>query len=257
MKKTIVLSVILAFCLSGICLAEFFKIKPFTTGVTYNIAREKSSNQPLWASEIKWVDSNIANDPFVNLEEKGSGIYGKDRKFKKWESSSYYRRGGLSIIPDHSKLVYKDQNDAIMQTIETTYDFKTRIAIVKVDGNEKQFELSEDLIDRQLLGTALAEYPFEEKRDFIFPMMTNEPRVYMMTVKYAGEESLLIGKQMVACYKLQMVPDLGSLNIFGSFVPKTFFWYSKAEPHLFMRYEGLESGLGTPYIVIERLELNQ
>ncbi len=257
MKRAITSFVMLTFFVAGIAMAEFFKIKPFTEGITYNIAREKTSNQPLWASEIKWGEYNIDNKPFAVFAEKGSGIYGKDRKFKNWESANYYRRDGMMLIPDHSKLVYKDQSGAIIQTIETNYDFKTRIITLKIDGTEKQFELKEDLIDRQLLGTALAEYDFKEKRDFIFPMMTNEPRVYMMTVRYTGEESLQIGKQMVACYKIQMIPDLGSLNIFGSFVPKTYFWYTRAEPHLFIRYEGLESGLGTPYIVIERPELTQ
>jgi len=253
MKRTVLLSALILL-LTGFAQAEFFKTPPFTEGVTYNVAREKSTNKPLWASEIKWGDYVIEGRPTVILAEKGSGIYGKDRMFKTWESASYYRRDGLTLIPEHSKIIYRDQNGDILRTIETDYDFKARIATVKVDGEEKQFELREDLIDRQLMGTALAEYPYEEKRDFIFPMMTSEPRVYMMTVKYAGEESLLIGKQMVPCYKLQMVPDLGSLNIFASFVPKTFFWYGKAAPHLFMRYEGLESGLGTPYIVIERPE---
>jgi len=35
------------------------------------------------------------------------------------------------------------------------------------------------------------------------------------------------------------------------FYPKTYFWFKAAEPHTWIRYQGLENGPGTPEIVME------
>jgi hypothetical protein len=254
MKKAIVLFLFVGLCFSGIVFAEVFKIKPLPRETTIDSARDKSSGQALWQEEIKAGEYNYDGKPFALLSQKGSGIYGSDHNFKSWESSAYYKREGTTLVPYQTKLVYKNQNGAVIQTVEKTYDFKNRIASVKIDGKEKQLEAKSDLIDKELLGTALANYPFEEKRDYKFYLLTNEPKIYPMTIKFIGEENLQVGKQTLPCFKIQMIPDLGALNIFGAFVPKTYFWYLKAAPHEFLRYEGLESGLGTPYIIIEKVK---
>jgi len=44
---------------------------------------------------------------------------------------------------------------------------------------------------------------------------------------------------------------MGAINLFSSFFPKTYFWVSAAEPREIIRYEGLESALGTPYITLD------
>ena len=97
-------------------------------------------------------------------------------------------------------------------------------------------------------------YPFDRKSDFIFPMLTNEPAYYSMTLVNKGIDTLTVNGATIECYKLQMIPDLGFLGIFAPFVPKTYFWYKAASPHEFVRYEGLESGLNTPYIVMQAQE---
>ncbi len=82
-------------------------------------------------------------------------------------------------------------------------------------------------------------------------MLTDEPAFYNMTLVNKGVEPVDVGGKTIDCYKIQMIPDLGFLGIFAPFVPKTYFWYRVASPHDFIRYEGLESGLNTPYIVMQ------
>ena len=53
------------------------------------------------------------------------------------------------------------------------------------------------------------------------------------------------------CYKLEMLPHLGVLNVVRYFYPKAFFWFTVAPPHFWVRYEGPENGPGTPEIVME------
>ena len=81
--------------------------------------------------------------------------------------------------------------------------------------------------------------------------MTHEPSLQKMIVKYKGEETLKNGEDILECYKLQMIPDLGVLKALDIFIPKIYFWYESKPPHNFVRYEGLEGGLGSPYIILE------
>jgi len=238
------------FVLSVAGRAEVFKIKGWGTEPKKEAARDKASGQPLWSSEIKVEKFKQDGKTYLYITDVGSGIYGKDKTFKSWSSASYYQYVGTTAIPDQGKLVYKDKNGKVTQTIEKFYNPEKKTVVFRDNGKDTIYDYKQDLIDRELLGTAISNYPFDEKRDFVFRLLTNEPRIYPMTLKYIGEETLKVNNKDVVCYKVQMIPDLGVLNLLGAFVPKTYFWETKAE-HEFIRYEGLESGLGTPYIVIE------
>jgi hypothetical protein len=55
----------------------------------------------------------------------------------------------------------------------------------------------------------------------------------------------------IDCYKVELVPHLGILNLVKAFFPKTYLWFSVAPPHFWVKYEGLEEGLGTPQVVVD------
>jgi hypothetical protein len=37
-------------------------------------------------------------------------------------------------------------------------------------------------------------------------------------------------------------------------LPKTYLWFTVKEPHFWVKYEGLESGFASPYVVMEITE---
>jgi hypothetical protein len=82
-------------------------------------------------------------------------------------------------------------------------------------------------------------------------LLSNEPKLYEVTIEDRGLETLKTESGPVSCYKLELVPHLGLLNVFKVFYPKSYFWFSAAAPHGWVRYQGLENGPGTPEIVIE------
>jgi hypothetical protein len=82
-------------------------------------------------------------------------------------------------------------------------------------------------------------------------VLTNEPKVYDVTFEWRGIEKVKTPAGEFECYKLEMVPHLGVLNIFRPFVSKTFLWFTVAEPHYWVRYAGPESGPNSRSIVIE------
>ncbi|KPJ68558.1 hypothetical protein AMJ44_06315 [candidate division WOR-1 bacterium DG_54_3] len=251
MKRILTVLFVLAFVAAGLSQAEVFKIENHRRGLENLKTTEKSSGKDLWQSQNLTQKIKYEGKTYLYIKEEGAGIYGKDKKYKTWFSEAYYTLEGDQAIPYQTNIVFKDREGKVIQTIAKIYDPEKGKAVCRIDGKEQSFEFKKDLIDKELLGTALQNYPFEEKREVVFHLLTNEPTLYKITVKYIKQETLIIGGELVKCHKLEMIPDLGLLNIFGAFVPKTYFWYKIVPPHDFVRYEGLESGLGTPYIVIQ------
>lgn len=251
MKRILLCLLVVCFFFSSISSAEIFQIERMRHGREGLKARDKASGEDLWQSVIEVQRIEHEGDPYLYIKEEGAGIYGKDKKYKSWVSEAYYLYKDGRATPYQTKLVYKDREGKILQTVTKIYDPEAKKAIVRLNGEEKRFDFEADLIDKELLGTALQNYPFAQKRDVEFHLITNEPTRYKITVKYRGTEKIEVDGKEVACHKLQMIPDLGLLNVLGAFVPKTYFWYRIDPPHDYVRYEGLESGLGTPYIILD------
>ena len=247
MKKVIVALCVLVMA-GSLAYGEVFKLDNLALNKARGIkTSDKSSGKALWTSRTTSKKIVDKGQTFLYITDDGAGIFGKDKTYKTWHSDAYYKLAGNLAIPYDGKLVYKDKDGTVVMTIKKDYYPADTKAVVTINSQPKEFVMRSDLIDKELVGTALANYPFDNPRDFVFYMLTNEPTVYKMTLKYRGVEKI----NGVDSYKLEMIPDLGALGIFGAFVPKTYFWYTTSAPHEFVRYEGLESGLGTPYIVME------
>ena len=254
MKKIVILGLMLSF-VAGLAYAEVFKVTNIDYGITKIKATEKSSGTYLWKSITNDQKINYKGQEMVYSENMGGGTYNK--KDQSWLSKAFFIIDGTKITPYQVIIVFKDKDGAVIQTVEKYYDQQKKkvLGIVK-DGNDKivkskEFDLKDDIVDTENLGICLRNFPYEEKRDVYFNLLTDEPTLYGINMKYLGIENVTVNGKEVPCYKLQMVVDLKALSIFGAFIPKTYFWYTVKAPHDFVRYEGLESGLGTPYIVRE------
>ena len=251
MKRILLILFVLTFLAASFSQAEGFQIINHRKGLENLRATDKASGKLLWQSKNLTEKIQHQGKTFLYIKEEGTGSYGGEDK--SWLSEAFYVYEKGKTTPYQTSLVFKDRNGKTIQTIKKWYDPEEKRAYCRMNGKEKSYEFKQDLVDKELLGTALQNYPFEEKRDFIFHLLTNEPTLYKITTKYRGRETITVDGREVECHKLEIIPDLGLLNIFGAFVPKTYFWYEISAPHDFVRYEGLESGLGTPYIVIDSL----
>jgi hypothetical protein len=243
-----------AFCISvltSLSYAELFTIKYPDVGTDILKTSEKSSGKYLWGSTLKTQIIKHEGQSYLYIEENGEGIY--NNNYRIWSTRSYFYLEGTRLIPYQVKSVLKNKEEKIVKTVEKFYDRENEEIICTINGKTKRFDLLEDIVDKENLGVSLNNYPFEEKRDFVFHLLTHEPTLYKITLKYRGEETITVGDKEYECHKIEMIPDLGLLNILGAFVPKTYFWYETKAPHEFVRYEGLESGLGTPYVVMDEI----
>ena len=92
---------------------------------------------------------------------------------------------------------------------------------------------------------------FEQAKPFPAHLLSNEPRLYSVTFENRGLEHVKTPAGELDCYKIEMVPHLGVLNVVRYFYPKAFFWFTVAPPHFWVRYEGPENGPRTPEIIME------
>lgn len=244
MKRSWICSVLILASIASLSFAESFNVKNVIYGTTNLKAVDKSSGAPLWESVLK-VEKGKG---FIYSEERGAGIWGQGRTYKTWDTKAYFKLEGTKLVPDQVEIVFKDKNGSVIQTIKKSYDRRNHAVYCAINGKTKTFDFDVDLIDKEEMGVCASNYDFDLKKDLVFHFLSNQPTRYKMTLKYLGTETI----RNILCYKLQLIPDLGALNMIGAFVPKTYFWMEAASPHDFVRYEGLESGLGTPYIVLEK-----
>src|SRR3989338_1343059 len=236
----------------------FFILTPLSFGAMIEVdeviestqsirAWEKSSGKALWRSEV----AVQKGDGFIFVLEEGRGIYGNDKQNRNWRTESFFHHNNKQIVPYQTKYILKEEKGDIVTKLDKYFDAKDKQVVCIIDEKTKRYVFVDDLLERSALGIVLPHFPFVRGKEISQHLLTHEPAMYKVNFKPLGQETVEAGAESIECYKLEMTVDLGALNIIGAFVPKTYFWYNVKSPHRFVRYEGLESGLGTPYIVMQ------
>lgn len=235
----------------GYCHAATLKTLPIETGSDRITAYEKSTGDVRWQSSLTTTRTTFNGKPFIYTEETGKGRYGKDNAYKTWTVRGYYQIAADALTPYEVKLEMKDTDGKPVFTLDKSYNYEAKKVVCDLNGSTKTFDLNPNTLDRDIMGRLLPNFPFGSGEDTKFYLITHEPALYNITMKLRGKETITVKGKDVECYKLELIPDLGALGFVGAFVPKNYFWYTVSKPHRFMRYEGLESGIGTPVIVME------
>jgi hypothetical protein len=219
---------------------------------------EKESGKYRWKNTVVYKKVKDENGQMLlSIRETGAGLFGKDNQNVTWVNQTYAILEGTNLAPYSTSVTMKDSAGKVVLELEKAYDRKTKKVSCTKNGKDSFYDFYNDLVDKDMVGIAMMNYPFDKKEanpNYSFHLLTHEPAMYKMDVKFIGTENLTINGKAVSCYKIQMIPDLGLMNVAGAFVPKTYFWYEAKAPHNFVRYEGLESGLGTPYIVMDSVK---
>ena len=115
----------------------------------------------------------------------------------------------------------------------------------------KSLDVPDDTLAIEGLAGVLRFANVPKSRSLAAHVLTNEPEVYSVSFEWKDEESVKTPAGKFHCYKVEMIPRLGVLNVIRPFLQKTYFWFTVAAPHNWIRYQGLESGPGTPEVVME------
>lgn len=205
-----------------------------------------------------WTDEKFTEDGVTKVRTvlKGQGIRYPYEKDTKWESVALWKTGS-SFSPVESSSEVRDMKEKLVTTEKTTVDEKTgTVSFEKTDYESaekvsKTFETDGDLLITDGLVLALRSLPFGTDETVKARFLTGEPEIYNVEFRQRGIEKIDTPLGEVECYKVELVPKLGVLNVFKVFFPKTYFWFTVAAPHRWVRYEGFENGRDSPEVVMQ------
>jgi len=205
-----------------------------------------------------WTDEEVTGngETKVRIVLKGQGIRYPYAKDTKWESVAIWKSGS-SFQPVESSTEVRDMQDKLVMKDKITVDEKTgSVSFEKKDFEstqtvDKTYEADGDLLIVDGLVLALRSLPFGTNETVKARFLTGEPELYNVEFKQKGIEKIDTPDGEVECYKVEFVPKLGVLNVFKVFFPKTYFWFTVADPHRWVRYEGFENGRDSPEVVMQ------
>ncbi|MEQ9619160.1 MAG: hypothetical protein RIG61_08310 [Deltaproteobacteria bacterium] len=208
--------------------------------------------------EAKWEMEEFEENGvrMIRITMNAEGLTSPFTRDMKWESVSVWRADG-SFTPLKAETEIRDMEGNPVMTEEKTIDTQNGTATFtrkdyEGDGSlEKQFGVSPDLLIVEGLVVALRSLPFKSGGTIKTQFLTNEPELYNVEFKQSGIEKVKTHEGEIECFKVELVPKLGILNAFKVFFPKTYFWFTIAPPHRWVKYQGFENGRDTPEVVME------
>ena len=191
----------------------------------------------------------------VRFTERGQGHLSPFSGEVRWSLESVWS-AEPGLQPLDSEKIVTNATGARLVTERKRFDAVN--GIVKLERlrptaarEEKSLRVPEDTLIAEGIAGVLRYLTFDETGSFPAHLLSNEPRLYKVTFENRGREHVKTPAGEFDCYKVEMVPHLGVLNVVRYLYPKAFFWFTVATPHSWVRYQGPESGPGTPEVVME------
>jgi hypothetical protein len=214
-----------------------------------------ATKQQRWGAEWTMEPAQENGRPAVHFTETGRGQYSGFAQPISWTIDALWSADG-NFRPLRFEKIIKDGSGHVVGTERKIFDpAKGSVKFTRDRGgrtqDSKQFSVPADTLAPEGIAGILRFLPFEHWRPQSMHLFSNEPRLYGMKFDMKGKESVKTPAGEFECYKIELVPQLGALNVLRSFLPKAYFWFTVAPPHFWVRYEGPENGAGTPQIVME------
>jgi hypothetical protein len=209
-----------------------------------------------WKSEWTMERESGQGQRTVRFTEKGSGRYsGFDREVR-WDTETTWTIGE-AFRPMRTERTVTDMAGKPLVTEQKSFNFdKGTVDIEREElstGHKfrRLLSIPADTLTVDGIAGALRSLPFEQARPVELHLLSNEPRLYDVSLEVRGRERVRTPAGQFDCYKVELRPGLGVLNLFGFLIPKAYFWFTVDPPHYWVRYEGPENGRGTPQVVME------
>ena len=230
---------------------DLFKSPPEIKNEKGSIAVTDTNGRPRWTAD--WTMAPVVDNGAraVRFTETGRGAYSGFPNEVQWSLEAIWSADGF-YRPRRVEKTYRDTSGKVL-AVEKKVFGATTMRYERVSGgrtDSKSIAIPRDVIAVDGIAAILRSFPFDTGR-FSTNLMSNEPRLYDVTIESRGRERIRTPAGEFDCYKLEFVPHLGVLNVLRSFVGKTVFWMTVQPPHFWVRYQGYENGRGTPQIIME------
>jgi len=218
------------------------------------IAKAKDG-QIRWKNRWTMERTSLEGKPVIRFTETGEGFHSPFTQEVRWTILSWWTNS-VSLLPLRSESTYTDAMGNKLAQETRSFDWsRKQVRIERTDSKKKStnqmLSIPADTLSVDGIARILQRLEFSRTVPFSAHLLTNEPKVYDISLEVRGKEKIQTKAGMVDCYRVELVPHVGLLNAFRFLYPKAYFWFREDSPHNWMRYEGLENGPGSPEIVME------
>lgn len=183
---------------------------------------------------------------FVNYKGYGDNTLKGENRVDWTEEARYLlSKTGLQTI-----FWKKDSSGAEKESWKLSYDWKKRrvnyeyIDHLSGKHDEKLLTIGQGAMPSDAMYFLLRAFPFERgagakiEGEFIL----TDGTILKGAIIHRGEQKLKTAFGVIDTYKLEMDPS----GFIGAFAPSMYLWYTKTEPHIFLRFDGKDNGLLKP-----------
>jgi Protein of unknown function (DUF3108) len=258
MRKVFHFLIILGLTSAGLLCADILKQPPMTGQMERGTVVTKTKDGgPRWKADWTMERTQSEGQDVIRMTETGQGVYSGFNGNVRWTIDAWWT-GGDSFRPLRFDKTVKDSSGRIVLEEHKQFNWKTnQVRFERRDPTggksiTKTIAVPADTLTGEGIAGALRALPFSASLRFPTHFLTNEPKLYAMTLEVRGRESIRVGSKTYDCYKVELVPKAGALIRF--LFPKVYFWFSVDPQHTWVRYAGPENGPGTPNVIMERGE---
>jgi hypothetical protein len=235
---------------------------PETISAPPSIPREKGSivvsdehQNQRWTAEWTMEPALENGRHAVRFTETGRGHYAPYTQPIRWSVTAVWTADN-SFYPLRFERNVTDMNGRPIGSERKMFDpAKRSVRFERKRENAavetKELQAPADTVTVEGIAGILSFLPFDHWKPSSVHFLTNEPRLVEMKVQMRGKERIKTPAGEFECYRVELVPELGVLNIVRSLLPKAQFWFSTSPRHFFVRYEGPENGAGSPHVIME------
>lgn len=204
------------------------------------------SNKTLKIKKVAYADETI-----ITSTLKDKGLTEDEKPYTATTITTYSLKDQKLTFHKYTTNTYIDGK--LAQKDSLIFDWKKKKAYFKKEDliKNKTKTKTHD-IDAKTVPARSSSFYYQDiirkkiKED-TFTLIAPDGDTFSMKVKvFADPEVIKTNAEAKKCIKIEMKPDLGLLSMI---LPTLSFWYDAEPPHEFIRYSGLQKGLGSAHII--------
>lgn len=220
------------------------------------ITLDKETQEEISRMTINIDKKVVRDETYFSVHKEGAGsIY--EYNNAKWELTGEMKFEDGLIKPMNTSITIKDQNGEFLEKCVKSFDYSNKKIIWEYYGKnhtlKKQitFPMKGRTCDDVTLIYFLKPYLSKEQRtkENDFYLITNQPQLFKIRITYIENETLDLPLISLNAIKLKLTGEIGIIdNLLQKYMPHAYVWYSQDNPHVWLKYEGLEKNLRSRYI---------
>ena len=219
------------------------------------VARDAHTQEELWRT--RWIieRANDGSGVVYRVREDGAGRRGRPEPTRWTVTMEVDLAQGSETFSAVRKI--RDLSDRPLETMQRALSFKAGTGTVTIVDHTKNAEHSESFtvedtsIPVELLPMQLRALSAAPERQMRFHLVTREGKSVPMSARIVGRETISTPAGDFAAYKTELAVT-GVRGLLGQLVlPAMYMWHRVDPPHAWLRYRGLDGGIGSREVVME------